>query len=62
MSDTLINQNYDIVYEDVDDIYLYRKNDFDQPGLCLVYNPENNKKQIVELGFFPHKQFMKITL
>lgn len=50
----------EIVHGDVDDIYVYRKNKIDQPGLMLIYNED--KYYIADIGFYPHRQFMTIKL
>jgi len=44
----------------VNDIYLYRINSIDQPGLSLLYFED--KYEFISTGFFPHYQFMKIEL
>ena len=52
--------NLEVILEDVDDIYLYRINNMDQPGLLLIHN--DKKYSFVQIGFYPQKQFMKINL
>lgn len=52
----------DVVFGEVDDVFLYRKNDQSNPGLILIVNTKDNLYEIVDIGFFPHKQFMKVTL
>ena len=57
----MLDDMYDIILDDgVEDLILYRKNDYDQPGVDLVYN--DNKYDVVDIGFFPHKQFINIKL
>jgi hypothetical protein len=51
--------NYDVIFEDVNDIYIFRKNDVDQPGLVMIKNDE--KYEIIDVGLYPHKYFLKIT-
>ena len=58
-------QNYDVFLDDsVDDIYIYRKNIKSSnghiPGLILA--TFEDKYEVVEIGFFPEKQFTKIAL
>lgn len=58
-----IKQNgiQEIVFDDsIEDIIVYRKNNIDQPGLILLYNDE--KYNFIDIGFYPHRQFCKITL
>lgn len=56
-----IIENCEIFFDDsVEDVYVYRRNEIDQPGLILVYN--ENKYELCEIGFYPERQFMKITL
>lgn len=54
-------ENYEIFLDDsVDDIYVYRKNTEEQPGLLLITSED--KYELVDIGFYPEKQFMKISL
>jgi len=48
------------IFYDTKDIYLFRKNTMDQPG--LVYITNNDKYSLVDIGFYPEKQFLKIKL
>lgn len=59
-----ISDKYEILFEDVDDIYIYRKNSFEQPGLCLCYYVDDNTTyyEVVSIGFCPEKQFIKIKV
>ncbi len=50
--------NMNIILEDVDDIYIFRKNSVDQPGLIMIKNKE--KYELVDIGFYPQKYFLKI--
>jgi len=52
--------NMNIILEDVDDIYIFRKNDIEQPGLIMIKNKE--KYELVDIGFYPYKQFIKIEI
>lgn len=57
----------DIIVDDrvlENEIFLYRKNEINQPGVIFIWNNENNvvKYQMTSLGFFPDKQFLKITI
>jgi hypothetical protein len=54
--------NYEIIIYPVDDILLFRKNNADQPGLVYIINNLTNKYDIVDIGFYPYKQCMKIKL
>jgi len=52
---------YNVMFDDsVEDIYLYRRNSVDQPGLLLVYC--DSKYDFIESGYFPEKSFIKIKL
>lgn len=56
---------FEILFEDVDDIYLYRKNTPDQPGLVLFYHTDENNYdyyEIESIGFYPERQFIKIKI
>ena len=55
-----ILENIKPVFYDTDDIILFRKNRFDQPG--LVYITNNEKYYLVDIGFYPEKQFIKIKI
>lgn len=44
----------------VNDVYLYRYNSIEQPGLLLVYY--QNRYELITTGFYPEKFFLKITL
>lgn len=46
--------------ESINDIILYRKNDIDQPGLVLLYS--DDKYDVIDIGIYPEKQFIKIEL
>jgi hypothetical protein len=53
--------NYKILFDDsVNDLFIYRKNNYEQPGLILSFF--ENKYELVEVGFNPEKHFMKIIL
>lgn len=64
LSELFRNNKYlkdiEIVYGDVEDIYVYRKNQVEQPGLVLIYNED--KYYIADIGFYPYRQFMVIKL
>ena len=49
-----------LVIADVRDIYIYRCNQIDQPGLVFIHNDE--KCQFHAQGFNPEKQFMKVKI
>lgn len=50
-----------ILFDDnVNDIYLYRCNSIDQPGLSLLFFED--KYELTTTGFYPEKFFLKITL
>jgi len=54
-------EGYELFFDDsVEDIYIYRKNNFDQPGLVLTIFED--KYELIDIGFYPQKQFQKITL
>ena len=56
---------FEILFEDVDDIYLYRKNNVEQPGLVLFYYTDKNNidyYEIESIGFYPERQFLKIKI
>lgn len=54
-------QNLEVLFdESIEDIFIFRKNTTEQPGLVLVHTED--KYEFVQIGFFPHRQFMKITL
>jgi hypothetical protein len=56
---------FEILFEDVDDIYLYRKNNSVQPGLVLFYYTDENNidyYEIESIGFYPERQFIKIKI
>lgn len=52
------------VDNDVKDIYLYRKNTIEQPGLIMLYYNENDEVyfNIESIGLYPERQFIKITI
>lgn len=59
------SDKFEILFEDVDDIYLYRKNSVEQPGLVLFYYTDKNNidyYEIESIGFYPERQFIKIGL
>lgn len=52
---------YNILFDDtIKDIFIYRKNTIEQPGLVLSYF--ENKYELIEIGHYPEKQFLKIVL
>lgn len=54
-------ENIGVVFSDtIKDIILYKVNSFDQPGLVLIHN--NEKYLFKGIGFYPERQFQKITL
>ena len=54
-------QNLKIIFDDsIKDIYLYRQNPIDQPGLILIYN--DKKYSFEKIGDRPESQFIKVTL
>ena len=54
-------EGYELFFNDnVEDIYLYRRNGVDQPGLILT--TFEDKYELVDIGFFPQKQFQRIIL
>ena len=53
-------EGYELFFDDVEDIYIYRRNGVDQPGLILT--TFEDKYELVDIGFFPQNQFQKITL
>lgn len=58
-----IDDDFDIefVFDDsIKDIYMYRKNEIDQPGLVLIMN--DDVYEIIDIGFYPYRQFMKIMI
>ena len=60
--DLYLNDDYhQFLFDDsINDIIVYRKNTIEQPGLILVYNKE--KYSFESIGFYPERQFLKITL
>lgn len=48
------------IFYETHDIILFRKNSFDQPG--LVYITNDDKYSLVDIGFYPQKQFLKIKI
>jgi hypothetical protein len=59
------NGKFEILFENVDDIYLYRKNTDEQPGLILFYYTDENNidyYKVESIGFYPERQFMKIII
>lgn len=53
--------NREVIFdESINDIILYRKNDIEQPGLVLLYS--DDKYDIIDIGIYPEKQFLKIEL
>ncbi len=47
------------------EILLYRKNNIDQPGLSFIWKKESDdsfKYDIVDIGFFPEKQCLKVSI
>lgn len=60
----LMNQPLIVLFDDklIDNMIVYRKNTIDQPGLFLLYNKNNNMYNILEIGFYPDKQFVNIQL
>jgi hypothetical protein len=60
-----MNVEFEILFEDVDDIYLYRKNRIDEPGIIYVYYIDENDVyhyKIQNIGFDPENQFIKIKV
>ena len=56
-----IKHNMEVMFDDlVDDLFIYKKNEMDNPGLVLCYNKD--KYELLDIGFYPEKQFLKITL
>jgi len=56
-----LTTGYEIFFDDsVEDIYIYRRNSYDQPGLILA--TFEDKYEFVDIGFFPQNQFQKIAL
>lgn len=49
-----------LISDDVEDMILYRKNGFDQPGLVYCY--KDDKYSFDAIGFNPEKQFIKIGI
>ena len=61
LKDICVEMNLNILFDDtVEDIYLYRINSIEQPGLVLVFN--DDKYELIPIGFFPEKFFIKISL
>jgi len=60
LSDYTREFSLDVLFSDIDDIIMYRKNNIDQPGLVCVR--KGDKCKIVDIGFFPEKQFIKIKI
>lgn len=59
-----LESDFEFIFEDVKDIYLYRINNIDQPGLIFIYYTDGDKTfyEIEEIGFYPQKQYIKIKL
>lgn len=56
-----IKNEYEFLFTDfVKDIILYRKNNYNQPGLIMFYN--KRKLSFEKIGFYPEKQYLKIKL
>jgi len=53
-------ENIKPIFHDTKDIVLFRKNSINQPG--LVYITNNDKYSLVDIGFYPEKQFLKIKI
>lgn len=56
---------FDVIFEDVNDIYLYRKNSTEQTGLLLFYYKDEDNKyyyDVESVGFYPEKQYMKLKI
>jgi hypothetical protein len=57
-----------VVYssDKIDDVIVYRNNNIDQPGVVAMYNKDCGLNELnfefVEIGFFPHLQFIKIKM
>lgn len=49
-----------IIDETVNDVILYRMNSIDQPGLVLIYFEDIY--EIVDIGFFPYRNYLKLSL
>jgi hypothetical protein len=52
-----------VMYDDSiseSEIFIYRKNSIEQPGLIYCYN--DDKYMFVDIGFFPQKQYAKIVI
>jgi hypothetical protein len=55
----------EIIFEDINDIYLYRKNEIDQSGIFLCYYTDENNNdfyEIFSIGLHPENQFLKIKM
>jgi hypothetical protein len=58
-------EKYEILFEDINDIILYRKNTFEEPGLVLFYYTDENNidyYDIESIGFYPERQYIKIIM
>ena len=56
-----ITEGYETFFDDsIDDIYIYRRNSIDQPVLILI--TFEDKYDFAGIGFYPERQFMKISL
>jgi hypothetical protein len=49
-----------IIDETVNDVILYRMNSIDQPGLVLIYF--DDIYDIADIGFFPYRNYLKLSL
>jgi hypothetical protein len=73
----ILNENYydliknenklnecDIIIDNTlnDKIYIYRKNQIEQPGTIFIYNEENNNFNIENIGFYPEEQIEIINI
>lgn len=53
-------ERYKFIIADVKDVYVYRCNQIDQPGLVFIHN--NDKCEFLIQGFNPEKQFIKVSI
>lgn len=53
-----------LVDSNIEHIYIGRRNQKDQPGTILVYNENDDvfKYELVSIGYYPDRQYAKITL
>jgi len=49
-----------IIDNKIVDIILYRVGTIEQPGIILLYNLDTIKYDIIKIGFYPERQFLKI--